>query len=79
MDTLGSNNMVELFDVFMQGSILSKEVRDEKWIIRRIVWGGVGWHIESDGRYCTEGVEYGLKGTEEDMGLLLTIHAANVP
>ena len=26
-----------------------------------------------------EGVEYGLKGTEEVMGLSLTIHAADVP
>ena len=47
LDMLGSNDVVKLFDVLMQGSTLSREVRDKKGIIR----GGVGWHIESDRRY----------------------------
>ena len=37
------------------------------------MWGGILSLMED-----TEGVEYSLKGTEEDMGLLLTIHAAEV-
>ena len=52
LDTLEAiSSMVKLFDMLTQGgTILSKEVRDEKWIIRGMVWGGVGCHIESDGR-----------------------------
>ena len=40
----------------------------------REVWGGISSLIEG-----AEGVQYGWNVTEEVTGLLLTIHAAEVP
>ena len=77
LDTLRGNDVVELVDVLMQGSVLSSEIMGGKGSLVedcREVGGGTVALMEG-----AEGVQYGSKATEEVTGLLLTIHAADVP